>query len=107
LGTTPEYGATWAMDDYSSTDPDEFGRLDPLQRDYAPRLSFAVQVDTQRANEVNQLLIDLRGTPTLFVGTDLAALANLTVLYGLVREPTMPIAGPTLVIVSGEMKGFV
>jgi len=107
LGTTPDYGATWAMDDYSSVDPDEFGRVDPLQRDYAPRLGFAVQVDMHRANEVNQLLIDLRGTPTLFVGTELPALANLTVLYGLVREPSMPIAGPTYVVVSAEMKGFV
>ncbi|MBL8387014.1 MAG: hypothetical protein JNK17_02135 [Hydrogenophaga sp.] len=107
LGWGPDYGATWAMDNYTSSDPDEFGYVDPITRDYAPRNNITFRVDKARINATLNTLIALRGTPCLLVGSRDPDYITALVNFGLVRDPSMPIPRATHADMSFEFKGFV
>ena len=107
LGWGPDYGAAWSMDNYTSSDPDEFGFVDPETGDYAPRNNISFRVDKGRGNATLNTLIALRGTPSLLIASRdpdyLGALVNL----GLVRDPSMVLDLPSAHLMSFEFKGFV
>lgn len=107
IGSSPEYGATWEMDNWTSADEDEFGYVDPLVKDYAPRQNVAIYVDVPNSNFVLDTLIRLRGTPTLVIFTDDPNYLNAMVNFGLIRDPRYSILGFDHNILDFEFKGFV
>lgn len=107
LGRGPDYGAGWAMDNYTSADPDEFGFVDPIQGDYAPRNTIQFMVDKPRLNATLNTLIALRGTPCVLIGSRDPDYLGALVNFGLVRDPSGVISLPSASVVSFEFKGFV
>lgn len=106
IGET-QMGATWEMDNYTAADEDEFGFVDPVTRDYAPRQNITLRSPRTSTNTVINTLVDLRGTPCVLVASQDEYLANALVNFGLVKDPTIAIQLPTENLVTFEFKGFV
>lgn len=107
MGWGPDYGATWGMDNYTSSDPDEFGYVDPETGDYAPRNNITFRVDKGRINATLNTLIAVRGTPVLLIASRDPDYLSALVNFGLVQDHSLPIERATHASMSFEFKGFV
>lgn len=107
LGHGPDYGAGWGMDNYTSSDEDEFGFVDPELGDYAPRNTITFNVDKPRVNASLNALIALRGTPSVLIASQDPDYLGALVNFGLVRDPSLVLALPSASVMSFEFKGFV
>lgn len=107
LGWGPDYGASWGMDNYTSSDPDEFGYVDPELGDYAPRNNISIRVDKGRTNATLNTLIAVRGTPCLLIASKDPDYLGALVNFGLVRDPGHVLDLPSAGLLSFEFKGFV
>lgn len=107
VGNTPNFGAGWSMDNYTSADEDEFGFIDPELGDYAPRNAITAMVNKGRTNATISTLIALRGQPSLLVGSRDPDYLNALVNFGLFRDPQVVIESPSYGVLSFEFKGFV
>lgn len=107
LGSAPQYGASIEMDNYTSSDPDEFGNVNIVARDYAWRQQVSIYVEPGRSNFVLGKLVELRDTPVVFIGVKADQYTNAMVNFGLIKSPSYVLSGPTHNVLDVEIKGYV
>ena len=69
LGGT-QYGAQVGIRDFSVKTQDEFGNFDVLERAFAKRGTFSLEVDAGFEETLHKILEDYRATPVLWIGAD-------------------------------------
>jgi hypothetical protein len=102
LGTT-QWGVGLGITDYSVKQTDDLGRMSVLQRAYAKRATFTINVEASFVDELATLLPAYRATPVLWVGDDSYA---STAVWGFFREFAIEIAFPDLSYCSLEVEGL-
>lgn len=81
LGKT-QYGARALPNDFSYVKTDEFGVTTVVRRDAANDVTLTAWLKRSEADKVHQTLMNLRGTPAVWIGSDLQGYAGLRT-YGL------------------------
>lgn len=64
------HGASIGIQDYSRKEKDQFGEYNFVRRAYAKRANFTMWIPNSAVDSTQQLLADLSGTPTLYIGAD-------------------------------------
>lgn len=82
LGVTV-YGSGFGIIDYSRKEPDDFGNIDLVQRDYRSTGRFDVVVPRLLVDEVKRVLTARRAIPTVFSGT---SEYGAMLIYGFPRD---------------------
>lgn len=70
IGEGINLGASTGIQDYSRKEKDQFGDYQLIQRSYAKRLKVSMAVLNTQIDALQDLLVDLRTTPCLWVGDD-------------------------------------
>lgn len=107
LTHSPNYGASLAVDDYSTVDADEFGTINEVRRARATRINVTASAEIEKFNYVIQTVTDLSSTPVVLIGTRAEAYSTSMVQYGFMRDINFVHAGPTHGDLSFEFKGYV
>ena len=81
LGGT-QMGATAGITDYSRKVTDDFGVTTVVKRAYSKRASFNLWLDRSQTNRVHRKLSDLRSTPCVWVGSEVAELSEPFIIFG-------------------------
>jgi hypothetical protein len=108
LGQQRDLGGTqWSprvgIRDYSVKQTNDFGDITVLERAFARRASFTVNVAPGFVDQLVNLLAGYRATPVVWVGDeDYAA----TAIYGFFKDFEVVIAGPTQSFCSLEIEGL-
>lgn len=102
IGAT-QYGAQVGIQDYSVKTIDDFGNYTILERAFANRASFTVIVQPAYVDALKKLLISLRATPTLYIGSDSF---TSTVVYGFYRDFNVEIAYWGASVCTLELEGL-
>lgn len=84
-----QYGATVGIRDFSVKTEDDFGNFTILERAFAKRATFNVMVAAAYVDTLQELLADLRATPSLYIGSDSY---RATVVYGFYKDFDIEIA---------------
>jgi len=100
-----EYGAGLGIIDYSKKETDEFGVTTFVRRDFSKRLTARLMLPNNQLNRVQRVLADLRAQPAIWVTSDVADLAPLTV-YGFFRDFAIEVAYPTESFCTLEIEGL-
>lgn len=98
-----QYGARAGIQDYSVKTVDTFGNYSVLQRAFAKRGNYTVEVDNAKLNDTFTLLASVRSAPTLYVGSDLY---EPTMIYGFYKDFDVDISYPKLSLCSLEIEGL-
>ena len=98
-----QYGATVGIQDYSVKTQDDFGNYTILERAYADRGTFSVEVETSYVDALKKLLTAYRATPAVYIGSDDF---GSTVMYGFFKDFNIDIAGPAVSIATIEIEGL-
>ena len=64
------HGASVGIQDYSRKEKDQFGEYNFVRRAYAKRANFTMWIPNGSVDATQQVLADLSGTPTLYIGAD-------------------------------------
>lgn len=64
------HGASVGIQDYSRKEKDQFGEYNFVRRAYAKRANFTMWIPNGSVDTTQQVLADLSGTPTLYIGAD-------------------------------------
>lgn len=106
LGSSPQYGASSGIIDYSIKEADEFGEEALLERSFADENSLTLQVDKSRINAVKRLLREIRATPCLWVGSSDPDYAEAFNVFGWYRSHQIIATLPTTAILDLELEGL-
>lgn len=71
-------GTSVGITDYSRKERDAFGNIILIERGYTDHITYNVQIDTERADEVRTLLASVRATLADYVGVDSMAVTKVT-----------------------------
>lgn len=104
LGQT-EFGGRAAPQDYSYVETNEFGETTVVRRDAANDVTLSAWLARADADRVHQQLMDLRGTPAVWIGSDAPGRAGLRT-YGL-GKGEMVYATPNQAKLDITIKGFI
>ena len=100
------YNTTAGIKDYSRKVTDEeTGVVSLEQRAFSKRLKARLQVPNGAVNSLQQILTDLRATPTVWVGDDTGELDALTV-FGFYRDFELDVAFPATSYYSLDIEGM-
>jgi hypothetical protein len=108
IGTASTIGTlrplpTVGITDYSSKVQDEFGNWTIVERTYSEKMSCAVNITYSSLDAVIAVLKDYRASPLVWVGdTSYACL----ILYGFVKDWSVPVATRGKAIMSLEVEGL-
>ena len=69
LGLT-QYGASISITDYSKKETDVFGNYTILERAYSSRMSLDMWLPPAQVDVLKRLLVEIRATPVVWVGSD-------------------------------------
>lgn len=105
LGLT-QYGATAGIIDYSRKDTSTTGVTTFTKRNFSKRMTARLELNNGQLDKVQRVLSDLRATPAVWIGTEVAGYAALTV-YGFYKDFSLDIAYPTTVFCSLEIEGLI
>lgn len=105
IGDT-QYGATAGILDFSKKETDDFGNITFVERAYSKRMEARVFVKTVNINKVHQLLVSLRATPSVWIGSDDALYEEPMVVWGFFRDFSAEIAYPSHAIYSLSVEGL-
>ena len=105
FGTT-QYNATAGIRDYSRKITDEeTGVVSLEQRKFSKRLKAKLKVPAGAVNALQDILINLRATPTVWVGDDTGEYEALTV-FGFYRDFELDVAYPSFSFYSLDVEGM-
>lgn len=102
LGGT-QYGGQVGIQDYSRKAQDDFGNYEVVERAYARRGQFNVNVPNTRLDAVADLLTEYRATPAVYIA---AAAYGATVIYGFAKDWALAVQYPTYSILSISIEGL-
>lgn len=101
-----QYNATAGIRDYSRKITNEdTGVVSLEQRKFSKRLKAKLKVPAGAVNSLQQILIDLRATPTIWVGDDTGEYEALTV-FGFYRDFELDVAYPTASYYTLDVEGM-
>lgn len=86
-----KYGMEVGIHDYSVNDEDELGNPIIVERPYAKKASFDVQLASTAVDSVYSLLASVRATPTVIIGT---TLYKSSIIYGRYKRMNIVVPGP-------------
>ncbi|MCH8500254.1 MAG: hypothetical protein LAT63_17435 [Marinobacter sp.] len=89
--------------DFSRKERDQFGVFDVVEREFSKRANYEVSVRTSQVAWIQQLLANLRATPTVFIGDDAR---RETVVYGFFRSFDIVLKRPTVSDCTIEVEGL-
>jgi hypothetical protein len=105
FGST-QYNATAGIRDYSRKVTDEeTGVVSLEQRRFSKRLKAKLKVPAGAVNALQDILINLRATPTVWVGDDTGEYEALTV-FGFYRDFELDVAYPTFSFYTLDIEGM-
>ena len=104
LGKT-QWGASSGIIDYSKKETDEFGTTTFIQRAYSKRINVNLILPSYDLNRVQEILINLRATPCLWIGTD-DNIYDVLVAYGFYRDFNLEIPYPEFSFCSLQIEGL-
>ncbi len=90
IGCT-KFGTTVGIIDFSRKERDAFGNNYILERRYIDKVDYDIQIDSDKVDDVKDLLTDLRATPAVYIGSE--SKFKSTVVYGFYRDFSIVIAG--------------
>ena len=103
IGIGVEYGAKVGIQDYSRKETNDYGDFVLVQRAYAKRASFNTKLNSETTDSVQSLLVNLRATPCLWIGS---SLYESTIIYGFYKDFDINISYPTYSDCSIEIEGL-
>lgn len=83
VGEGINLGASVGIQDYSVKQKDDFGNYKLVQRSYSKRAKFSMAVLNTQIDALQDLLVDLRTTPCIWIGDDNY---TCTVVYGYYKD---------------------
>jgi hypothetical protein len=98
-----QWGANVGIADYSVKQADDFGNFTPLERAYAKRATFTLNVDAGFVDELVTLLATYRATAALYIAD---ANFTATAVWGFFRDFNVEIAYPDVAFCSLEVEGL-
>lgn len=90
-----EYGAKLGITDYSIKEPDDYGNVTFVKRQYNRDVSVSFNIPNTSVSAVQQLLYDLRATPTYWEITDIADFSSITNFVGWYTDFNCVISRPS------------
>lgn len=103
LGDT-QYGAAVGIQDYSVKTRDTWGNYTVLERAYAKRAHFTVNVDSGAVDRLQSLLAGYRATPILYIGADNY---GSTAVLGFYKDFSIAIAYLSYSVCTIEVEGLI
>ena len=85
------FGTTVGIIDFSRKERDAFGNNYILERRYIDKVDYDIQIDSDKVDDVKQILSDIRATPAVYIGSENKF--KSTVVYGFYRDFSIVIAG--------------
>lgn len=89
IGEGIELGASVGIQDYSRKEKNDFGDYVLVQRNYSKRARFSMAVLNDQIDALQDLLVDLRTTPCVWIGDDRY---QSTMIYGFYKDFDIVIA---------------
>ena len=89
IGEGIEVGASVGIQDYSRKEKNDFGDYVLVQRSYSKRARFSMAVLNEQIDALQELLVDLRTTPCVWIGDDRY---ESTMIYGFYKDFDIVIA---------------
>lgn len=90
-----EYGAKLGITDYSIKEPDDYGNITLVKRQYNRNVSVSFNIPNSSVTAVQQLLYDIRATPTYWEITDISDFSSITNFVGWYTDFNCTISRPT------------
>jgi hypothetical protein len=91
-----QYGAKLGIEDYSIKEPDDYGNVTFVKRQYNRNVSISFDIVNSSVAAVQQLLYDLRATPTYWEVTDINDFNSVTNFVGWYTDFNCTISRPTV-----------
>lgn len=83
VGDGIQFGASVGIQDYSRKELDQFGNYNLIERNFAKRANWSIWIGANEVDNLQNLLADIRATPTLFVGSNEY---TSTAIYGFYKD---------------------
>lgn len=76
-------GTSFGIKDFSTKEQDTFGNFVIVERGFSDRVNYVVRLQTSRVDAVKKLLVDLRVTPAVWIGSETL---ESTITYAYFRD---------------------
>lgn len=103
IGRGVKYGAKIGIQDYSRKETNTFGDTVLVQRAFARRATFDIELPTSDIDATQMMLTTLRAVPCLWVGTDAY---ESTAVFGFFKNFDILISYPTLAACQLDLEGL-
>ena len=103
FGVGIQYGARVGIQDYSRKEKNDFGDTVLVQRAFAKRANFDMQVAKAEVDSLQNFLSDVRAKPCLWIGS---ADYESTTVFGFYKNFDILISYPTFADCSLELEGL-
>lgn len=103
LGRTG-YGTTIGIEDFSRKDRDAFGNSIIIERAFAQKADFEVEINTQDARRVQRFLSTYRATPIVWIGNQDPSYG--LIVYGFYTQFSINLATPSVSYATLEVEGL-
>lgn len=90
IGCT-KFGTTVGIIDFSRKERDAFGNNYILQRRYIDKVDYDIQIDSDKVDDIKDILADVRSTPAVYIGSE--SKFRSTVVFGFYRDFSIVIEG--------------
>lgn len=103
LGVTG-YGTTVGIEDYSRKERDTFGNPIIIERAFAQKADYEVEIKTQDTRRVQRFLSDYRATPIVWIGNQDPDYG--LIVYGFYKQFSINISTPSVSYTTLEVEGL-
>lgn len=103
FGTGIQFGARIGIQDYSRKETNDFGDTVLVQRAFARRANFDIQVARAEVDSFQNFLSDVRATPCLWIGS---TIYESTTVFGFYKNFDILISYPEHADCSLELEGL-
>jgi hypothetical protein len=103
LGRTG-YGTTVGIEDYSTKERDTFGNAIIVQRAFAQKADYEVEITTQDTRRVQRFLATYRATPVVWIGNQDPSYG--LIVYGFYTQFSINLATPSVSYTTLEVEGL-
>lgn len=103
LGRTG-YGTTVGIEDYSTKERDTFGNAIILERAFAQKADYEVEIITQDTRRVQRFLATYRATPVVWIGNQDPSYG--LIVYGFYTQFSINLATPSVSYTTLEVEGL-
>lgn len=98
------YGTTIGIEDYSRKERDTFGNAIIVERAFAQKADFQVEISTQDARRVQRFLSNYRATPIVWIGNQDPSYG--LIVYGFYTQFSINLSTPSISYATLEVEGL-